>query len=551
MTVLEAQQVEVPRKLAVPRRIQVRALVLPAVLACFFALLVYVNCYWSRYPNDNDLDEVGWLAANLDLSRPESFANQGYPPGLPVLLRLLTPLVGSLLTATFLLQSIAATVSVFCVHRITRQLTGHAGAGYLAMGCAMLAGAVMFTSEFADGTCTALFLSGLVVLLRREADRRGYVYFGLAAGGAYLFRTHYSMMIVLVPAALLLSGQGWRTAARSALAFAGGFACAAWPLWVLNILAYGTPLHAGVSQYNIAASVIPSAFDWENYPATYNLWPISRVLQERLPDFLSSMWRVGMNTIGSKLMLAGLGLGALAMTRTADRLRRQLLAALAILSVLYVGVVIVPTRHTERAFLPVGMLCSVLVGAGLHEIVKAATRRRIALVAAALGIVLLTYPINLYKTLSDRAHDARWNGRIVRRMVAAGMRSSDEVFSNVWAFYNTADPLFVSFYNYGGWIELDSKWASERPHPTARNVREWQAFFAREGIRFAILRNRRDASVLFRKTPPTWKTIFSDTTLTVWDVAPPAEPTTAELPPVEPRPTDQPVVRVQPTPSDR
>lgn len=541
---MEAQEVAAPRKL------RIGALTLPAVLACFLALLVYVNCFWSSYPNDNDLDEVGWLAANLDLTRPESFANQGYPFGLPLLLRMLTPVVGSLLTAAFLLQSVAATVSVYCVHRITRQLTGHGGAGYLGMACAMIAGSVMFTSEFADGTCTALFLTGLAVLLQREADRRGYFYFGLASGLAYLFRTHYSLLVLLVPVALMLSGQGLRAAARSGPAFAAGFACMAWPLWVLNVLAYGTPLHAGVSQYNIAASVIPGAFDWENYPATYNQWPISRVLEERPWDFLSSMWRVALGTIGSKLMLAGLGLGALAMTRAKDGLRRQMLAALAILALLYVGVVIVPTRHTERAFLPVGMLCSVLVGAGLYEIVSAAARRRVALACAALGIVLLTYPLNLHKQLSDRAQNARWNARVIRRMEAAGMRSSDEVFSNVWAFYNMTDPLFVSFYNYGGWIELDSKWASERPHPTARSVREWQSFFAREGIRFAVLRNRRNVSVLFRKTPPTWKQLFSDKKVTVWAVDPPPDAPAPELPPVEPAPADTRTDAPEPAPSD-
>ena len=88
-------------------RLSVMALVV--ALAGFFAALVYINCYWSNYPYDNDLDEVAWLSAHLSLSRPESFANQGYPPGLPVLLRLLTPLVGSFLRAAFLWQAIAAT----------------------------------------------------------------------------------------------------------------------------------------------------------------------------------------------------------------------------------------------------------------------------------------------------------------------------------------------------------------------------------------------------------------------------------------------------------
>lgn len=542
---------EAPRVVA-SRKVRVQALLLPALLACFFALLVYVNCVWSRYPNDNDLDEVGWLAAKLSLARPESLANQGYPPGLPVLLRLLTPLLGSLLTAAFLVQSIAATVSVFCVHRIATRLTGRGSAGYLAMLCAMLAGMPMFTSEFADGSSTALFLGGLALLLQRDADRRGYFYFGLAAGLAYLFRTHYTMMIVLVPLALLLGGQSWRHVGRSALAFAAGFAATAWPLWVLNTIAYGTPLHAGVSQYNIAFSVVPGALDWENYPETYDDWPLARVLKERSDELLQNMWRVGLHTLGSKLTLAGLGLGAVALTRASERWRRQLIAAVAILCVLYVGAVIVPTRFTERSYLPVGMLCSVLVGAGLSEVVQLASRPRWASALAAIGVLFLTFPSGLYDNLHGRSFSARWNSRIVRRMQAAGMRSSDEVFSNVWAFYNMSDPLFVSFYNYGGWIELDSLWARERPHPTAKSVAEWQAFFAEHGIRFVVLRNRKAASVLFRKTPATWKQLFSDSTLTVWAIDPPPD---APTPPPEAGVADgqppAPSEALQPAPSDR
>src|ERR1044071_7961028 len=58
------------------------ALALGAVMVCFFGVLTYVNCFWATYPNDNDLDEVGWIAAHLSFGRAESFANQGYPPGL-------------------------------------------------------------------------------------------------------------------------------------------------------------------------------------------------------------------------------------------------------------------------------------------------------------------------------------------------------------------------------------------------------------------------------------------------------------------------------------
>jgi hypothetical protein len=96
------------------------------------------------------------------------------------------------------------------------------------------------------------------------------------------------------------------------------------------------------------------------------------------------------------------------------------------------------------------------------------------------------------------------------------MRSSEEVFSNVWNIYNLADPLFDTFYNYGGWILLDSKYAEERPLPQAKTPKEWKAFLAEQGIRFVILRNKGEAAGLFRAPPPEWRRLFSDRHSTVW-----------------------------------
>jgi hypothetical protein len=503
------------------RRVRVEAYALAGVVACFFAVLVYVNCFWSCYPNDNDLDEVGWLTAHLSLWRPESFANQGYPPGLPVVLRFFSPLVGTFLRATFLWQSIAAATSVFFVFRITTSLCRLRVAGPLALLCAMIAGLPVFTSEFADGTSTALFLGGLWLLTRRAADRQGFFLFGLAAGLSYLFRTHYLILIALVPAALLAAGFGWRTTAKGSLAFLAGFAATAWPLWLVNVLTYGTPVHAGVSQYNIALSVIPGAFDWENYPNTYNQWPVSRILRERPLDFFNNALGQALATLGLKLSLAGAVCGAFATVLVPDRQRRQWLAFSAILALLYILVVIVPTRYTDRAYAPVAMLSSVLVGCGLAELVSRALRPRWAALGALLTVLFLTYPAGLWDQLKGRAGDAQFNKRLVKELVAAGMQSSAEVFSNEWNIYNMADPQFITFYNYGGWIELDSLYARERPHPIARSVEQWQAFFAEHGIRFALLRQNGKTQDLFRRTPASWKQLFADRGLTLWQVAPP------------------------------
>ncbi|HKO94784.1 MAG TPA: hypothetical protein VJU61_26700, partial [Polyangiaceae bacterium] len=480
-----------------PRLSRLQVGLLLGALACYFAALLYLNCYWVCYPADNDLDEVAWLSSNLSLSRPDSLANQGYPPGLPLLLRGLTPLVGSFLRAAFLWQSIACTASVFFVFRICSALSSRPAAGVLGGLCAAVALLPLATAEFADGTSTALLLAGLWVLTRRQADRRGFFQFGLAAGAAYLFRTHYLMLIVLVPTALLLVGFGWRVAGRMALGFLAGFAATAWPLWLLNTLAYGTPLHAGVSQYNISFSVISNAIDWEDYLRTYKRWPLSRILRDRPMDLFDSMVNQSIKTFGHKLVVAGTALGLFAMVLGTQRLQRQLLAFIALIAAFYISIVIVPTRFTDRAFAPVGMLASVLVGCGLAELVALLAAPRRAFAGAALIALIVSWPYGLWKDVSGR-HDARLrNTKIVDLLLANGMRSSGEVFSNIWNIYNLADPEFGSFYNYGGWIMLDSKYAAERPPPRAKSRKEWKEFLAEHGIRFVILRNRKDAADIF------------------------------------------------------
>jgi len=512
------------RQARAPGRQWLRAFALGGFLACFLAALIYVNCVWACYPNDNDLDEVGWISAHLNLARPESLANQGYPPGLPVVLRALTPLVGSFLRAAFLWQSMAATASVFFVFGIATHLSRTRVAGAFAMLCAALAGLHLFTSEFADGTSTAVFLGGLWARTRRGADRRGFFLLGLAAGLSYLFRTHYLMLLALVPAALVCAGFGLRVAGRAALAFLAGFAATAWPLWLLNTLAYGSPLHAGVTQYNIAYAVIPGALNWENYTSTYTRWPLSRILAERPLDLVAHAFRLTLKTFGFPLSLAAAGLGAFAMVLSPDRLRRQLLAFSAVLAALYVCVVIVPTRFTPRAYAPVAMICSVLVGCGLAELVCRTRRPRWTMLGAALGVALLSYPFGIFGMLKRRSSEASYNLHIAKTLVANGMQSSDEVFSNLWDVYPMTDPQFITFYNYGGWIELDSLYARERPHPTANTVGEWQQFFAAHRIRFAILRPLDHTRDVFRAPPASWKELFSDNKLTVWAIDTAPEP---------------------------
>ena len=63
-------------------------------LGGYLALLLTANPVVACYPVDNDLDEIGWIAAHQDLTRPESLANPNQPFAGPLLLKLLTPLCG-------------------------------------------------------------------------------------------------------------------------------------------------------------------------------------------------------------------------------------------------------------------------------------------------------------------------------------------------------------------------------------------------------------------------------------------------------------------------
>ena len=489
-------------------------------LACFFAGLTFVNCFWACYPNDNDLDEVGWLAAHLDLARPESLANQGYPPGLPLVLRGLTPLVGSFLQAAFLWQSMLATAAVFFVFRISLSLSRRAGVAAVAAVCAGLAILPVATSEFADGTSTALLLGGLWLLTRRSVDQRGLFLMGLGCGLAYLFRTHYLVLIAVVPASLVLAGFGLTKAARLSLCFAAGFAATAWPLWLLNVLAYGTPLHAGVSQYNIALQIVPNALNWEDYPNTYNQWPLSRVLREHPLDLVRHLRDTAIGTLTAELSLAGVALGALGIWLDQEKARRRMVAFIGLLMLLYIVTVIVPTRFTQRAYAPVAMLACILMVNGVAQLALRSPWPRATLLAAAGALGFLAYRPWDFDQLDRKRANLEYNRQIVDVLVANGMQSSEEVFSNIWNMYNLADPAFITFYNYGGWITLDSKYNAERPVPRAHTLAEWENFFDSEQLRFAILQRRGDNEALFQSTPESWKQLLSDNYLTVWALNP-------------------------------
>ena len=159
-----------------------------------FLGLLTVNVFVVRYPVENDLDEIGWIAAHQTWSRPESLVNQNYPFGYPLLLRLLTPLVGSLLTAALLCSTIAVTVWAWLVYRLTRTIaaTG-SGTAIVAAATAVVMLLPLAISEFADNVTTALLLAGLLAVVSRPQSSRAIVGLGFCVGLSALLRFHLSV----------------------------------------------------------------------------------------------------------------------------------------------------------------------------------------------------------------------------------------------------------------------------------------------------------------------------------------------------------------------
>jgi hypothetical protein len=495
-----------------------QALLVGALLAAYFVALILINCVWIPYPVDNDLDEVGWLVKHLSLSRPESFANQVYPPGLPLVLAALRPIFGSILRAVFVWQAIAVTVTLFLVFRTALALFKSWDSAILALVCAICASSIVATSEFADGTSTALLLGGVCVLVLRRGDGYGFFFLGMGAGLAYLFRLHNLVFIALVPATTLVVGYGVRNTARRSLAFVAGFAATAWPLWLMNLLAYGH-LRAETSQYNIAV-FMADGVDWENYLETYNRWPLVRILRERPRELARHVFDVARQVLGMKLSLAGLVMGSVAAVGEKDRERRRLILFIGALALAYLGAVIIPTHFTDRAYFPVAMLAALLVGGGLARLRASLASSRWAGAIALGSALILGYPADLRQHLRLKRGAFVHNRQVVDALVRHGMTSSAEVFCNDWDLFNLADPSFDTFYNYGGWILLDSRYAAERPPPRATTLKEWQDFFEQHHIHFAVLKRVPKTEEIFAHTPASWRRIFEDKWVTVFALEP-------------------------------
>jgi hypothetical protein len=498
---------------------------LVVLLACYLAVLVPVNLVFCPYPADNDLDDIGWIAAHQSLARLESFANQNYPFGYPLLLRLLTPVCGSLLRAAFVCATVAGVLNVFLVFRLAWALFASFAA---AIGAAVAAAILLFplaTSEFADGLTTALLLAGILAAVTASRPGRGFLVFGLCAGAGYLFRFHFVTLLAVVPASLCLFPGGWRERGRAALAFLAGFVAGSWPLLFVNLLVYGKPLHTGYTPY-VIGHFATSDMDWNDFLGTYRLWPLSRLLAERP----MSLVRLAVDNVAGLLdrpeVLAAIVFVPLTAAFAGSDRRRRLTLFLATIACLYTALVMLPSRFMARAFAPVSCLIAVLCFPAIVELGGSLSRVFRPSRALPKPSTLWTWLLlaafflgthNPAVPLIGKHRQLAWNRRVLDVMRQAGMGGGADVFCSFWDFYNLDDPRFITFHNYGGYMLLDRLYREQKPRPAAVTAAEWQEFFDANRIRFAVL-DETPATRDFLRTcdPRRWEKIFSDGRVSVF-----------------------------------
>jgi hypothetical protein len=263
-------------------------------------------------------------------------------------------------------------------------------------------------------------------------------------------------------------------------ALLAGFAVAASPLLILNFKVYGTPLHSGLSAYLVGQNVTDSV-DWNDYLATYALWPISRVLSERPGDLVAMMLKnAGSFLHPFALFALGIAIAGLAFSRE----HRAGSLHLLVLVAGYVLFNILVTRYTNRAAHPAFMLLSVLAAG--HAFSPRWPRSLVLLTVAGLAAGFAVHAYKQVQLVQARREQMHENQAVMRVLRAHGLRSSSEVFCNDWNLYNLDDAFLEPFHDYGGYMLLDKEYAAQRPVPKAATQAEWRSFLQHHGIRFVI-----------------------------------------------------------------
>jgi hypothetical protein len=469
-------------------------------LAVYFAALLWINLFFLPYPADNDLQFMGWMAEHLRLSRPESLVSRNYPfpMGFPLLMRALTPLFGSIVRAALFCQAAASALGLLLVYAITKKIFADGRAAAAAAAAAAVVNFPVAVSEFADSISAAAILVGLWLLLDAILSPRRHFLLGAMVGLAFLIRFHYLTFLLLIPAALLVLRPPARAWAACCAALGAGFLLVASPLIALNLFVYRTPLTTGLSSYIVGHNVI-EAVDWNDFPATYALWPVARVLRERPFALLRTMLQNASSFLHA-FALFTLALTAAGMSRSKEQ--RRIPGFLLIVTGGYVALDILLTRYTNRAAVPAFMFLAILAAGFGFTLQWPQKLRAAALAGIAIGVSVHAW--KQVRLLEARRGEMEENRAVQSALEAHGLRSSAEVFCNDWNVYNLGHPYLEPFYDYGGYMLLDPEYAAQRPLPRGSLPR---------GIRFVVLVRDRPAPGL---PPPAGRRIFSDQRLDVY-----------------------------------
>ena len=485
------------------------------LIGSYFIALFIVN-YIVAYPTDNDLDDVGWIIANLSWDRGESLANNSYPVGLPVLLKLVSPLLGGVLPAALLIASIATSIVVLLIYRLSRFCFEQPGVGLIAI---VLAIPILFeagTSEFADATCTMFLFLGGYLLLVNQANIRGFFFLGLCIGAAYLFRYHYmSLLPVVGLLSILFPGILLERTLRIA-AFVLGMFLVASPQLTFNLMDHGSLLSHPYQSY-VNGIFIHGELDFGRFLETYDNWPLSRVIAEttfmeyfshvtdKLHDILK-LPSIGLALIGLPITL-GLAKGLV---------QKHFLVFLFLTVALYVAIIVVPSRYTYRSMIPTFAVAAMYLAPLLYlAFDKLKSRYRLFLFLPLLiGFMYSITPINQgIDYIEDKHSNRTRNLKLLDELETHGMKTTQEVFTNYSNFFPLTDPAFITMHKQGSWMRLDSKFNKEYPDINQIvGLDAWESHFRSRGIRFAVLRKGRihyqDFYSSRLKAP--WKRVYSD-----------------------------------------
>ena len=284
-----------------------------ALIALVVLIVAVVDFGWLKYPYDNDLKGLGWLITQIPREPVRSLANEAYPFGLHGLLFLMQQVRSDLVANAFTVQVLAFLGVLLVSRRTMSRVSGQdVFSEWLVLVVLALGGLRVATSEYADGLATLFVVLGAQVLLARSGNAGTHLLAGIAFGVSWWFRHHYMIFAAIVPVALVLTGSGSLTRRlRSAAVFVAGFVVGGAPTMVLNLLAHGTPVYTGYSQYFPGKYAI--GYSYADFLGTYDRWPLRRLIAEQPLALVALIGRnlrslIVSRTVLLAMLLMGVGL---------------------------------------------------------------------------------------------------------------------------------------------------------------------------------------------------------------------------------------------------